>query len=322
VQLAGNALETIANHLQSVPGRKSLIWISGGFPIIIPTQFGPEIMSSQISRALRAVNDADIAIYGVDMRGLMPALNPTTSTATIAMPAFRGGAPPPQVFNTLSTVAPNQDVLRQAAAATGGRVYADTNAIGESVRRAIDDGRVSYVLGYYSPREKPDSKFHSIEVKVQRDGVDVRHRKGYLALPPPARGDSKTRLAALERVMQSSVAASALPLMAQVDRASADEVTLVVSIDPESLSWRQNKDVREGAIDIVIAQRDADGTYHKVKETSVDLAADADRYTEMLTEGFTLSSSVKLRPTAHRIHVVVSDVASQSVGSLIISIRR
>jgi hypothetical protein len=177
------------------------------------------------------------------------------------------------------------------------------------------------VLGYYSPREKPDGKFHAIEVKVRRDDVDVRHRKGYLALPPPERRESKTRLAALERVMQSPVAASGLPLVAQLDHASADETTLVVRIDPESLTWTMNRDVREGAIDIVIAQRDAEGAYYKIKETTVNLTADADRYQQMSSEGFTMSTSIKMRPKAHRLHVVVSDVASQSVGSLIIPLK-
>jgi VWFA-related protein len=324
-QLAVNALETVANHLQSMPGRKNLIWISGGFPVVIPTAHGPEIMDRDINRALRAVNGADIAVYAVDIRGLAPALNPTTATATIAMPTFgaRGAAPPPpQGFNNVSTVTTNQDVMHQAANATGGRAYTNNNAIGDMVRRAMDDGRVSYVLGYYSPREKPDGKFHQVEVKVGRSNVDVRHRKGYLALPPPPRRDPKTRLAALDRVMQSPAAATALPVMAQLDRTADDEATVIVRVDPESLTWEQQKDIREGAIDIVIALSDSDGGYFKVKETTVNLSADADRYKQMVAEGFTLSSAVKLRPTASRLHVIVSDVASQAVGSLIIPLQR
>ena len=110
--------------------------------------------------------------------------------------------------------------------------------------------------------------------------------------------------------------------MAQFDRTAADEATLIVRVDPESLSWEQQKDIREGAIDIVIAQSDPDGRYFKVKETTVNLTADADRYKQMVAEGFTLSSVVKLQPTANRLHVIVSDVASQAVGSLIIPLSR
>jgi hypothetical protein len=110
--------------------------------------------------------------------------------------------------------------------------------------------------------------------------------------------------------------------LAELDRTSADEATVIVRIDPGSLGWQQKKEIREGAIDIVIAQSDPDGGYFKIKETTVNLTADPDRYQPMIEEGFTLSSAVKLRPTARRLHVIVSDVASQAVGSLIIPLQQ
>ncbi|MGD2245070.1 MAG: VWA domain-containing protein [Candidatus Aminicenantes bacterium] len=36
-----------------------------------------------------------------------------------------------------------------------------------------------YQLSFYPPRKKPDDKYHKLRVKVNRRGVDVRHRKGY-----------------------------------------------------------------------------------------------------------------------------------------------
>ena len=110
--------------------------------------------------------------------------------------------------------------------------------------------------------------------------------------------------------------------MAQLDYESDVEAELVVQINPESLTWKVNKDIREGAIDIVIAQSEPDGKYYKIKETTVNLRADAERYQQMLVDGFTLSSSAKLRPAAYRLHIVVSDVASQAVGSLVIPLKR
>jgi VWFA-related protein len=73
------ALEFIANHLAKTPGRKNLIWVSGGFPLTIG--FGEDSMNSrgrvqtsfteEISETVRAVNDANMAVYPVDARGLM-----------------------------------------------------------------------------------------------------------------------------------------------------------------------------------------------------------------------------------------------------------
>jgi len=248
---------------------------------------------------------------------LMPALNPTTATETTT----KGAAPPrAPVFNTAATISPNQDTMRAIAELTGGRVYLNTNAIGESIRRAIDDSRVSYVLGYRSSSPDNDNKFRTISVKVNRSDITLRYRKGYLATPAPAR-DSRARLDSLQRVLLSPIEASSIALAAEISRIGKDG-TVVVRIDPAALSWEQKKDVREAAIDIVIAQSVPDGKYFTIKETTVNLAADAERYKQMVEDGLTLSSNFTVASGAYRLHVVVSDVASQSVGSLIIPIRQ
>jgi VWFA-related protein len=314
-ELTTNALESIANHLAGTPGRKSLVWVSGAFPLVIPGDHGPQIMNREVNRATRAINSADVAVYPVDIRGLMPAINPTTATATVV----RGGPPPP-VFTTMATTHPNQDTMRQIAEATGGRVYVNTNDIGGSVRKAIDDSRVSYVLGYRSPQTDDNQRFRKIAVRVSRPGIELRYRRGYLPSPPVVR-NSKARLEALTRVLQSPIEASSVPLAAELSRAKNDG-TVTVRIDPESLTWTPAKGVSEAVIDVVIAQSLPDGTYFTIKETSINLNADAERYKQMVEDGLTLSSNFTVAQNAYRLHVVVSDVASQSVGSLIIPIRQ
>jgi VWFA-related protein len=317
--LTTSALEGIANHLAGVPGRKNLVWVSGGFPVVIIGDHGNQHMSKQISRATRAINAADIAVYPVDIRGLIGPFgtNPSAATATIV----KGVVPPPPVFATINSIRADQDSMEQIADATGGKAYMNTNAIGEAVRKAIDDSRVSYVLGYYSSRVENDDKFRSIAVKVKREGVNVRHRKGYVAFAPAPVRDAKTRLAALDRVMMSPLAASQVEVAAELERGAGNHAALTVRLDPSSIGWTMKNGVREGAIDVVIAQSEPDGRYFKIKETSVNLSADAERYQQMSEDGFTLSLNLVLRPTAYRLHVIVSDVASQAVGSLIIPLR-
>jgi hypothetical protein len=210
--------------------------------------------------------------------------------------------------------------METIAAETGGRAFFNTNAIGRSVRRAIDDASVSYVLGYYSPRAEGDGKFREISVKVNRSNVDVRHRKGYLALPPPEPGNSKSRLTALERVLQSPIEAVGIALTAEIVE-SGNQSTIVVRVDPAALTWTEKKDVREAAMDVVITQSAPDGRHFTIKETTVNLTADADRYRQMVEDGLTLSNQFTPRAGAYRLHVVISDVASQAIGSLIIPIK-
>jgi VWFA-related protein len=73
------AFESIANHVAPAPGRKSLVWISSSFPFTLGvTQKDFENMASDspnrergsfqvlFDLAMRAVNNADLAIYPVD----------------------------------------------------------------------------------------------------------------------------------------------------------------------------------------------------------------------------------------------------------------
>lgn len=315
-ELTTNALESIASHLAGIPGRKNLVWVSGAFPLVIAGDHGPQIMNREVSRATRAINSADVAVYPVDIRGLIGAFaNPATATATVA----RGSAPSTP-FTTMATTHPNQDTMRTIAEDSGGRAYLNSNAIGDAIRRALDDSRVSYVLGYRSSRPDGDNKFRTISVKVNRSGIELRHRKGYLAAPLVAR-NSKARLDGLARVMQSPIEASSLALSAEMSRIG-NEGTVVVRIDPAELTWVQKKDVREAAIDVVISQSTPDGKHFTIKETTVNLTADPDRYRQMVEDGLTLSSNFTAASNVYRLHVVVSDVTSQAVGSLIIPITK
>jgi hypothetical protein len=51
--------------------------------------------------------------------------------------------------------------------------------LGSSFRRVLDDFRASYVL-YFSPLGVRGGGLHTLDVRVKRDGVDVRARRGYV----------------------------------------------------------------------------------------------------------------------------------------------
>lgn len=91
-----DALESIGRHLSGARNRKNLIWVSAGFPL---GAFGYRGRSRarEITRATRALNDANVALYTVDARGLIPTLT---------------GVPGSQTFTTLSMVALNRTSSR------------------------------------------------------------------------------------------------------------------------------------------------------------------------------------------------------------------
>ncbi len=69
--LTTRALEDIARHLRGLPGRKKLVWVSGGFPVgtmEVKSRHCDEF-GSQAAEAVRALNNANIAVYAIDPRG-------------------------------------------------------------------------------------------------------------------------------------------------------------------------------------------------------------------------------------------------------------
>ncbi len=63
------ALRDMAKGLASVPGRKTLVLLSAGFPLNPADPNLPEQMS-ELTAAIDSCNKANVAIYPIDVRGL------------------------------------------------------------------------------------------------------------------------------------------------------------------------------------------------------------------------------------------------------------
>jgi VWFA-related protein len=178
------AIEAIANHFSKLPGRKNLIWVSGSFPMWIgydslsPTaekrNFSPEI-----GRTVQALNDADLAIYPVDARGLVPD------------PGFSAARKGSSSGDSFSKIQLTMDTMQDLAERTGGLAFYNSNDIKGAIRSAIDDSRLTYVLGYYPAGVPWNGKFREIKVMVKRSGLRLRYRRGYFAVPEETLDDEQ-----------------------------------------------------------------------------------------------------------------------------------
>ncbi|HEV2491758.1 MAG TPA: VWA domain-containing protein [Terriglobia bacterium] len=92
------AIRDLARRLQSVPGRKTVILFSSGFPLTPEHQ-------SEMTAAVDACNRANVAIYPLDVRGLMTTMpgGPTTSPQI--------GVPPGAPANPLGPAASANEPL-------------------------------------------------------------------------------------------------------------------------------------------------------------------------------------------------------------------
>jgi VWFA-related protein len=326
------AIEFIAHHLARLPGRKNLIWVSGGFPLSIGfdnlaawrdgsremRDFGPEL-----TRTVEAVNDANMAIYPVDARGLV---------TDHAFSAENQRGPEPAV-NSRSRQTPNlprpnpvvktQQTMSELASRTGGRDYFNTNDLQNAVRHAVDDSRLTYTVGFYPPESNNDGKFHKIKIElVTHSGQDLRYRKGFFDfLPEP--NDDKARNLELRDAIFSPLEATAAAIMVRATPSAGDQNTLevVVAVDPSNVTLTPQDDRWDGRVDFLFAQKDEQGRQFGIDPKFVELRVKKDNYEKISREGLVFRLMVKRAPGAQELRVIVRDASSGAMGSVTVPYR-
>jgi hypothetical protein len=76
--------------------------------------------------------------------------------------------------------APNKEFMRVVANTTGGRAVVANNAPASQVPVILNENASSYLLTFRSSGTGSTGKFRRVEVKVNRPGVEVRTRRGYI----------------------------------------------------------------------------------------------------------------------------------------------
>jgi hypothetical protein len=181
------SLQSIGNHLAGIPGRKSLVWISGGTPSTFAGARDP--WASSYVPAIRSLAErlatAGIAMYPVVATGITPV---DLGTASVG----RGSSTGQAVSDVMSNLNPKANMvdlrllagMDVLAEMTGGRVSKNTNDLTMGVKVAADDMRGTYSVGFYVP-EAPDNRWHDFKVATSRAGVKLLYRRGYLSMAPP-----------------------------------------------------------------------------------------------------------------------------------------
>jgi VWFA-related protein len=122
--------------------------------------------SQRLRSMTEEANRSNISFYAIDPRGI------TTDSASGAdRSAVRK--------DTTTSTASRQDSLRFIADNTDGLLIANTSNLDAQISRIVEDVSSYYLLTYSSSNPKLDGRFRAITVRVKREGVKVRARRGY-----------------------------------------------------------------------------------------------------------------------------------------------
>jgi VWFA-related protein len=304
------ALNLIAAHVAGIRGRKTLVWLTGGVPVLIgynPATFGASRagqrdLSPEVIRTTRNLERADIAVDTVDLRGVRP-----DDQARIANTRRPMGTRQP-AFDT----DPNYDAMMTLAKETGGEVFRNTNDVGRAVQRAVDDSQVSYALGFYASQDELDGSYRPFHVRTRSHGAHLRYRSGFFATPDPS---AQERLSQpLAGILTAPVTVSAISLRAEVQHAPDGKYKLTVHAGPEGLDLRDEGGKRVGEFEW-LAAAGRNGVYSS-ESRRLHVALTPDAYREVMERGLTLSQSIELRDGDTEIGVAIRDVDTGVAGTL------
>jgi VWFA-related protein len=172
-----DGLERMIQSSSSVPGRKLVFFISGGFLI----DHRNSNLGSKFKDVSSAAAESGAVIYSIDARGLVGNM----TGAGVDVPFDNSGR---LLRASLDELSATQDGLNALASDTGGRPIMNTNAIAEGVTRALRDTSAYYLLAWAPDKSTQPAKLPvSLNVRViGRPNLTVRVRRGFVDTRPTA----------------------------------------------------------------------------------------------------------------------------------------
>jgi VWFA-related protein len=208
------ALEQIAHAFGGLPGRKTLIWASSGFPFLVEDTrsilgFGTDTLADY-ERTFHAMNTANIAVYPIDALGLS---NPSYTQYYDVARIGNRRLPRPSNRPVYDRAQQSQDTLRAFASATGGNACLNTNDLAKCFQQAEQDSDAYYMLAYYLPSDDRKPGWHKLKVTVDRKDIHVRARSGFLVANPEVIRHQDTRKTEILTALGSPVDYTGMPFM-------------------------------------------------------------------------------------------------------------
>lgn len=331
-----------------LPGRKTILYFSGGFPIVQGTE-------DPFKQIISIANRANVSFYSIDINGLttgvgfglstgsdMATRSTTSSTASGASGALNEAAAASRSNASSSTTGitaeqaqavdkamdagkgDTQQTIRMLAEQTGGVLIANANDFRAPIRKVTEDVQSFYEITYDPQIQKYDGAFHKVFVKTDIADLKVQSRAGYFALPPNLTQGGQL-LAAYEVPLLQALETQPLKQdfvfqsEAMHFRASSGRTCeVVVDIPVGGLTFEENKPAGyfDGKMAYVAVVKDADGQVVKKLRQEVPMRVTPDKLAAYKASShFIYNEGIDLAPGKYTLETAVIDMPSQKLSA-------
>ncbi len=151
-------LQQIGTYLTGLPGRKNVLWFSGGSTLFLKPDATPIENIAPTRRIYDSLEANRIAVFPIDARGLDTGIG-----------------------SRMRLMTEQHLRMNEAADATGGQAFYNTNGLQQAAARITRNGADFYTLTY-APRDyREDRKWHKVRIALDTPGYTLSYRRGYFA---------------------------------------------------------------------------------------------------------------------------------------------
>jgi VWFA-related protein len=324
-------LEAIAHHLASLPGHKSLVWVSSDNALAdwsgqaaAREEKGVKDLDPLSMHARESLNEAHVSIYPLDVSQLEAGVISADLQNQLVKAREESpvSAPPPPPNPTGRYAAqmhqdtrPIDSTFRELAEATGGRALRRAGDIAAELNSIVADGRAAYLISF-SPDMPADDTYHQITVKLaaKRD-LRLHYRTGYLYAKDPASLKDRFKQAIWEPRDAGEISLTATPETTEKGPALRLDIR-GIDLALAQLNDRQGNERWTDQLDIFLALRD-DTTFNaRVTGKSLRLRLMPGTYQKALQDGVPFEEHLPAEAHFDSARVVVIDRNSGRVGSI------
>ncbi len=171
VQATYGVIGEIIRRMAPLPGQRTIVLVSPGFIAITP-----EVLTAQ-SKIIDLAAQSNITISALDARGLY-------TTSVTAGDNIVGRSPQLVADYRSSSMALAENPMVELADGTGGSFFHNNNDLAAGLKSLTEAPEYVYVLELSVDKVKPDGAYHRLKVTVDRDGLQLKARRGYYAPKP------------------------------------------------------------------------------------------------------------------------------------------
>lgn len=326
------ALRQIAEAFAAVPGRKTLIWATGGIPFTLddPQAFahmGTD-MQGEYQEVWRTLSAAGMAVYTVDVRGLLVAtgalskLDASSRAPSIPYRMSRTTASRPSRISSDPDLE-KQTALRAFAENLGGTACISSNDLERCFERAVEDSRAYYMIGYYLPADDLQPGWRKLKVKVNVEGAKTRTIAGFFA-NAPAEESPQARQAQMMAALRSPVEFTGVRMNVREAPAPADmppaagksRHEFLVGMPARSVTV-DNSDNNLVDVSVIVVAVDEEGRNRGQGDNQVTGHLKQETADKIRKAGMNVQVGVDLAPGKYELRFAVRDNLNGEVGSVV-----